>query len=96
MKCLKEKKQKKFKKTQDSYLPWQQEDNIIAYRLRTLLTGSKDASFLATQTLKKHLNKVAENTPSLKETCKKLIESLYMDDSTINEDTENATIETYH
>ena len=61
-----------------------------------LLTGSKDASFLATQTLKRQFNKVAENTPSLNETCKKLAESLYMDDSTINEDDESSAIETYH
>ena len=39
---------------------------------------------------------MAENTPSLKETCKKPVESLYMDDSTINEDDESSAIETYH
>ena len=43
-------------RTYDMYnLLWQEEGEIIAYRLQTLLTGSKDASFLATQTLKKHL-----------------------------------------
>ena len=69
---------------------------IVAYRLRTLLTGSKDASLLATQTLKKHLHKIAETNPTLKRTCEKLIESLYMDDSTVNEDNEESAIETYH
>ena len=79
--------------TYDMYnLLWQEEEKIIAYRLRTLLTGSKDASFLATQTLKKHLNKIAETAPMLKETCEKLIESLHMDNSTLNEDDEESAV----
>lgn len=78
------------------HLFWQEGDDIIAYRLRTLLTGSKNSSCLATQTLKKHSNKVAEITPALMETTKKLIESLYMDDSTLNEDDEDSAVETYY
>ena len=54
-------------------LIWQQGDDIVAYQLRKLLTGSKTASFLASQTLKRHFNTVPQNTPSLKETCKKLV-----------------------
>ena len=68
----------------------------IAYRLQTLLTGPKDASFLATQTLKKHLKEIAETVPMLKETYEKLIESLYMDDSTLNKDEEQSAAELYH
>ena len=74
----------------------QEYDKVVAYRLRTISTGQKDTSFLATQTLKKNLVKIAVNSTELQKICEKLSYSLYIDDLTLNEDSEEVAFIIYN